>query len=376
MRTFTPEMSPFIQSMERGDAEAKLGRTFGEYDRIVVTYSGGKDSLATVLHLLDMGVPREQIELWHHEVDEPGQPFMDWPCTPGYVRSTAAALGIPVLFSRRVGGFAREVQRHHQPAAPVIYETIRRGRIIEELLPAQNRPSTVERTFPALGAISAGRWCSAVLKIDVGRRIWANDPRFQRGGRFLYISGERREEGENEQGKAVGARAFYEEVEQDDTSKAGRDVTRWRSVIEWREDRVWDAIRRWRIRPHVGYELGWGRLSCAGCIFGKSAQFASFREVLPEQFKLVARAERRSGQTIKPPPKKRKGETEATRRSALNIVQFGELEPPFLPSGRELGALRKLARSHAPMYQAEVVLGRRDVWKHPRGAFKKQGGPS
>ena len=39
------------------------------YDHILVAFSGGKDSLACLLHLLDLGVPRTRIELWHHRID-------------------------------------------------------------------------------------------------------------------------------------------------------------------------------------------------------------------------------------------------------------------------------------------------------------------
>ena len=41
------------------------------YDHFVVGFSGGKDSLAAVLHLLELGVPKERIELAHHLVDGP-----------------------------------------------------------------------------------------------------------------------------------------------------------------------------------------------------------------------------------------------------------------------------------------------------------------
>jgi hypothetical protein len=53
------------------------------YDRFVIAFSGGKDSIACFLHLLESGVQREKIELWHHDVDgREGNHFMDWPCTP------------------------------------------------------------------------------------------------------------------------------------------------------------------------------------------------------------------------------------------------------------------------------------------------------
>lgn len=52
------------------------------YDVVIVAFSGGKDSLACLLHLLELGVPRSKIELWHHDVDgREGSTLMDWPCS-------------------------------------------------------------------------------------------------------------------------------------------------------------------------------------------------------------------------------------------------------------------------------------------------------
>lgn len=50
-----------------------------EYDLIVVLLSGGKDSVACFYKLLELGVPKEKIELWHHDIDG-GHPSrrMDW----------------------------------------------------------------------------------------------------------------------------------------------------------------------------------------------------------------------------------------------------------------------------------------------------------
>lgn len=55
---------------------------FHRYEKIIVAFSGGKDSLACVLRLLDLGVLPEQMELWHHDVDgreDPDYHLMDWP---------------------------------------------------------------------------------------------------------------------------------------------------------------------------------------------------------------------------------------------------------------------------------------------------------
>jgi tRNA(Ile)-lysidine synthase TilS/MesJ len=36
---------------------------FKEYDLVIVSFSGGKDSLACVLRMLDLGVPISKLEL-------------------------------------------------------------------------------------------------------------------------------------------------------------------------------------------------------------------------------------------------------------------------------------------------------------------------
>jgi tRNA(Ile)-lysidine synthase TilS/MesJ len=98
------------------------GLDLTQYDRILVAFSGGKDSIASVCHLLDAGVPTERIELHHHDVDGHAQPFMDWPSTASYCRAVAAALRLPLYLSWRDGGFEREMLRENQPTAPIRFE--------------------------------------------------------------------------------------------------------------------------------------------------------------------------------------------------------------------------------------------------------------
>ena len=83
-----------------------------DYDLIVVLISGGKDSVACYLKLLELGVPKEKIEFWHHDIDG-GHPSrrMDWRCTQNYVKALADAEGVKLRVSYRVNGFFGELYR-------------------------------------------------------------------------------------------------------------------------------------------------------------------------------------------------------------------------------------------------------------------------
>lgn len=164
------------------------------YDHIIVLFSGGKDSAAAYLRLIEMGVPKEKIQLWHHDVDG-GHPDrrMDWPTTNAYVRAFAAAEGVELRVSCRVNGFFGEVYRTGA-SYPIEYEdkgeikscplTERqlvseklRLQILEELDPdalSALKDFGYRMKFPAKSGDLARRWCSASLKIDVATAVLRN----------------------------------------------------------------------------------------------------------------------------------------------------------------------------------------------------------
>jgi len=83
-----------------------------EYDLVAILLSGGKDSIACYYKLLELGVPKERMEFWHHDIDG-GNPErrMDWKCTQNYVRAFAEAEGVKLRLSWRVNGFFGELYR-------------------------------------------------------------------------------------------------------------------------------------------------------------------------------------------------------------------------------------------------------------------------
>lgn len=269
-----------------------------EYDFYIVAWSGGKDSLACILHLLEAGVPREKLELWHHEIDgrdengnAPARGLMDWPSTPGYCKTVAEALGIDLYFSWKVGGFEAEMLRENELTNPICFETPS-GEI--RMKGGENGSPNTRRKFPQQSANLSTRWCSGYLKVDVARTALRNQERF-RNAKTLFVTGERAEES--------SARKEYAKFEKHDCDlrdgvRFQRLIDHWRPVHSWSEQRVWDIIECWSIRPHPAYQLGWGRVSCMTCIFGSANQWASVKEIAPEKFERIAKLEEEFGYTI------------------------------------------------------------------------------
>jgi 3'-phosphoadenosine 5'-phosphosulfate sulfotransferase (PAPS reductase)/FAD synthetase len=196
--------------------------------------------------------------------------------------------------------------------------------------------------YPQVSADLSVRWCSAYLKIDVGACAIRGQERFE-GSRTLVVSGERAEES--------SARAKYATFERDRTDardgRLARHVDRWRPVHGWTEAQVWAILQRWSVNPHPAYRLGYGRVSCALCIFGGPGQFATARAVLPDQWERVAAHEDRFGKTIK-------------RRESLRVL-----------TGRGVAYRHDPADAEAARRETfdEPVLLPAGTWRLPAGAF-------
>ncbi len=321
------------------DADPPVAFDPHAYDKYVVMFSGGKDSAATVLHLLDIGIDPSRIELWHHDVDGHGESFMDWPVTSDYCRRFAAEFGLPLYFSWREGGFLREMLRENQSTAPVMAETP------DGLIQAGGAgPQNTRRKFPQVTAALSQRWCSASLKVDVGAAAMRNQHRFL-GIRTLVCTGERAQES--------AARSKYLANEPDRCHTQSRHVDHWRPVLQWSEEQVWDIMKRFGVRPHPAYYLGFNRVSCAHCIFSDCHQRATERKLMPVRFVRIADLESEFGLTIH--------RTKSVHQLADEGTPYGYEE--------ETAAL-----ALSTEYTVPIRIATTD-WTLPSGAFKQGAGP-
>lgn len=271
------------------DPQAAQEPNLGDYDRIIVAFSGGKDGLAAILDLLDRGVEPSRIHLHHHLVDGDDSELMDWPVTEAYCKAVAKALGMEISFSFKVGGFEREMNRRDAPTAPCNVPCGTGRKLV-----GGSGPNGTREKFPQVSADLSVRFCSSYTKIGVFDAWVKNDPQFLLG-KTLVITGERAQESPS--------RAKYKAFEPHRAdNRCGRRVKRyvdhWRSVHAWTEEQVWAIIKRYRILPHVSYMMGFGRCSCRGCIFANKDQWATVKVIAPQQFKRIADYERQFGVTI------------------------------------------------------------------------------
>lgn len=328
------------------NSTADVGGDFniGDYDKIIVFFSGGKDSVACALHLLDLGVPASKIELHHHLIDgKEGSDLMDWPITDAYCQAFADAFGFRLQFSWKQGGFEREMLRQGHATAPTMIPTDEGIKAI-----GGKRGEGTRLKFPQVSSDLSVRWCSSYLKIMVGQAYINNNARFLEG-KTLVLTGERAQES--------ASRAKYKVFEPHRTdnrngARVKRWVDHWRPIHKWTEEQVWEIIERYRVAPHPAYELGWGRTSCLTCIFGSDQQWASAYAVAPRKVIRIAQYEERFGYTID------------RNLSVMDRIAKGK---PYQMDQATI----ELSMSR--VYDRPIIV---QEWKLPAGAFGEGCGPT
>jgi rhodanese-related sulfurtransferase len=315
------------------------------YTTFVIYCSAGKDSIACVLYLLEMGVPASAIELHHHRVDgAEGSDLFDWAVTDAYTKAFAKAFGLKLFFSWKEGGLESEMLREDALTKPAWLETpeglIKSG--------GMSGKKSTRRKFPAVTASLKTRFCSAYAKIDIGCKVITAQTRFC-NSRTLVVTGERAQE------SASRARYLSFEPHRTDrrAGRLARHVDHWRPVHAWDEAQVWEIMERHNVRPHPAYELGFGRCSCQFCIFGSPNQWATVRQIDPVRFQRIADYEVEFAHTI---------------RNGMNVHQLADKGVPY-PAATPERAKVALSRD----YNLPIIM---ENWEQPAGAYGESAGPT
>lgn len=313
------------------------------YDHIIVTMSG-KDSIASLLKLIDDGVDLSRCEIWHHLVDGiGGDNFMDWIFMDDYMVKLAKAFGLPIYFSSLEHGFKGEMLKNNSVAHDHLIETpdglMRLGRV--------QKPGT-RMKFPQKSKSLLTRWCSGALKVDVGRRALTNQERFL-GKKVLLVSGERREEG--------GGRRHYNQFEPSQVdarrSKKKRLVDHYRPVLSFTEKDVWAMLEKHRVEAPVPYKLGLPRCSCRFCIFGSEATWATLNKYWPDGVREIQYYENKLDCTIS--------------RDRIDVIDVGARAKAWTIKDKQA-----LEQSTKREYELPIFTPAGKDWELPQGAYSKE----
>ncbi len=333
------------QWADQGPAPSVFEPDLNAFSRLILFFSGGKDSLASLLDILDRGVPREKIELHHHDVDgNEGSELFDWPCTKAYVQAIGDAFGIKVFYSWRRGGLEGELLRENCGTQPVVFT---RGDGSVVTMGGERSKANTRRRFPQVSASLITRWCSSFSKIECGDRLLINDERFT-SGKTLIITGERAQENANRARYAI----FEAHRADNRNGRTPRWIDHWRNVHHWTEEQVWARIAKSGICPHASYFLSFTRASCLCCVFLGKHGWATVRDIAPARFQRIAEYEKEFGPTV---------------HRTLSVVELAD-------SGTRHAVDREwIAVAMSRTFDRPVFM---DPWIRPRGAFGDNCGPS
>ncbi|MFS0841327.1 hypothetical protein [Paenibacillus sp. 1P03SA] len=264
-----------------------------EYDTVILHLSGGADSMGCLFWLKKAGLDFNKLEIWHQAVDGWGDDhveFWDWPVTESYCQAVASYFNVPIYFQWREGGLKGELLRENRLTADVLYTDS--AKVIR--LQTKMGKASTRKKFPAQSPDLLKRWCSASAKSDPARRVLVNNPRYSgsalRPKKILYVTGERRSEG--------GNRCNYLKAERHRSSSKKRIVHHWRPVIDETKAAMFDLHREFGIMPHPVYYLGFGRVSCMGCVFSTAHQWAALQYIAANRVQQFADMEKQIGHTI------------------------------------------------------------------------------
>jgi 3'-phosphoadenosine 5'-phosphosulfate sulfotransferase (PAPS reductase)/FAD synthetase len=222
----------------------------------VVNHSGGKDSQAMLIRLLER-IPADQILVVHATLGD-----VEWEGALDLAEKQACHAGVPFVVARAGKSFLDMVERRFavRPDVPSwpsadhrqCTSDLKRGPIEREV-----------RRYVKAHGISTIVNCVGIRAQESSNR--AKQEVFRRNGR---------------------------------NSVAGREWYDWLPIHTMKRDEVFATIRAAGQEPHWAYAAGNDRLSCVFCIMGSRRDLANGAKHRPELFAKYIELEQRTGYTM------------------------------------------------------------------------------
>lgn len=224
----------------------------------VVNHSGGKDSQAMLIKLLER-VPREQLVVMHATLGE-----VEWEGALEHAQRQAEAAGVPFYTAEAVKTFFEMVEHRFKV-----------------------RPGPNSSCWPS----ASNRQCTSDLKRGpIEREV----RRYTKGHGFTTIvtcMGIRAAESPG-RAKQIPFRR------NERNSIAGRDWYDWLPIHDMSTIEVFDTIQAAGQEPHWAYAAGNQRLSCVFCIMGSPRDLANGAKHRPDLLAKYLEIEARTGYTM------------------------------------------------------------------------------
>jgi len=200
--------------------------------KVIVNFSGGKDSTVAILETLKR-YPKEEIVLLYENT---GAEYLE---TPEHVQKIAHMLDLPLFEQKPKLDFWDNSKKFKQ--------------------------------FPRPDS----RFCTWILKQDVVRH-WVASNRDMFGDEIIVVTGLRAEE------SAARAKLGEWSIDNHLTTK-NQTVKFWAPVLQMKKQEVFERIEAEGLPLHPAYEFA-SRLSCWCCIFGKYNEVRTYAEMHPDLY--------------------------------------------------------------------------------------------
>jgi 3'-phosphoadenosine 5'-phosphosulfate sulfotransferase (PAPS reductase)/FAD synthetase len=223
----------------------------------VANHSGGKDSQANLIALLEAGIPTTQILVVHASLGD-----MEWPGALEKAREHALAHNLPFLVAKASKSLLDMVQRRYD-----------------------SRPGVP--SWPS----SSSRQCTSDLKRDPITktvRAYANEHGYSI---IVNCLGLRAQESSARAKKEVFTRNLRNWT-------ATRSWYEWLPIHDLTVDQVFASIKASGQELHYAYSLGNERLSCVFCIMGSTGDCQNGAKHNPALFAKYVALEQKTGYTM------------------------------------------------------------------------------